>query len=89
MCRHDKLNKRCTAIGICVGREEVLFYLANYLGHIYATDLYDGKDWKNFAPSDFPENPRKYVPSPYKENALSVLRMDGTNLEFPSDTFDL
>jgi hypothetical protein len=41
-----------------VGREEVLFYLASYLGHIYATDLYDAKNWKNFAPSDFPESPK-------------------------------
>ncbi len=89
MRRFGKLNKKCTAIGIGAGREEVLFYLANYLGHVYATDLYDGNDWRNFAPSDFPENPKRYAPFPYKEDALTVLKMDGTNLEFPSDTFDI
>jgi SAM-dependent methyltransferase len=89
MRRFNRLNKRCTAIGVGAGREEVLFYLANYLGHIYATDLYDAKNWKNFAPSDFPENPRKYAPFPYKEDALTVLRMDGRNLKFPLDTFDV
>jgi SAM-dependent methyltransferase len=89
MRRFGKLNKKCTAIGVGAGREEVLFYLTNYLGHVYVTDLYDGKDWKNFAPSDFPENPKKYAPFPYKEDALTVLRMDGTNLEFPSQTFDI
>jgi SAM-dependent methyltransferase len=41
------------------------------------------------APSDFPENPKKYAPFPYKEDALTVLRMDGTKLEFPSESFDI
>src|SRR5215203_1870857 len=87
--RFNKLNDKCTAIGIGAGKEEVLFYLANKLKHVYATDLYDGKEWNNFAPSDFPNNPRKYAPFPYKEDALTVLRMDGTNINFPSETFDI
>ncbi|HZD83189.1 MAG TPA: class I SAM-dependent methyltransferase, partial [Nitrososphaeraceae archaeon] len=33
--------------------------------------------------------PKKYAPFPYKENALTVLRMDGTKLEFPSESFDI
>jgi SAM-dependent methyltransferase len=89
MKRFNKLNDKCNAIGIGTGKEEVLFYLANNLKHIYATDIYDGKEWDNFALSDFPENPRKYTPFPYKEDALTVLRMDGTKLEFPSETFDI
>jgi SAM-dependent methyltransferase len=89
MRRFGKLNKRCKAVAVGAGREEVLFYLANYLGHVYVTDLYDGKGWKNFAPSDFPESPKKYAPFPYEEDALTVLRMDGTNLHFPSDKFDI
>src|SRR5215211_3879132 len=89
MKRFNKLNDKCTAIGIGAGREEVLFYLANHLKHVYVTDIYDGKEWDNFAPSDFPDNPRKYAPFPYKEDALTVLRMDGTKLEFPSETFDI
>jgi SAM-dependent methyltransferase len=89
MRRFGKLNEKSTAIGVGAGREEVLFYLANNLKHVYATDLYDGNNWKNFAPSDFPENPKKYAPFPYKEDALTVLRMDGTKLEFPSESFDI
>ena len=89
MKRFNKLNDKCTALGIGAGREEVLFYLANNLKHVYATDIYDGKEWDNFAPSDFPENPKKYAPFPYREDALTVLRMDGTRLEFPSETFDI
>jgi hypothetical protein len=44
MKRFNKLNDKCTAIGIGSGRE-VLFYLANHLKHVYATDIYDQKKW--------------------------------------------
>jgi SAM-dependent methyltransferase len=89
MSRFGKLNDTSTALGIGVGREEILFYLANKLHSVFATDLYDGKGWKSFAPSDFPENPKKYAPFPYREDALTVVRMDGTKLEFPSESFDI
>jgi SAM-dependent methyltransferase len=89
MKRFGKLNRSCIAVGIGAGKELILFYLANQLKHVYATDLYDRKEWESFAPADFPENPKKYAPFQYREDALTVLRMDGTKLEFPSDTFDI
>jgi SAM-dependent methyltransferase len=90
MRRFGKLNEKSTAIGVGSGREAILYYLANKVKHVYATDLYGQNDgWKRAAPSDFPENPKKYAPFPYKEDALTVLRMDGTKLEFPSDSFDI
>jgi len=90
MRRFGKLNEKSTAIGVGSGTEPVPFYLANKVKHVYATDLYGQNDgWKSAAPSDFPENPKKYAPFPYKEDALTVLRMDGTKLEFPSESFDI
>jgi SAM-dependent methyltransferase len=89
MKRFVKLNKKSKAIGVGSATEEILFYLANRIDHVYATDLYDGNNWKNFVPSDFPENPKKYAPFPYKEDSLTVMRMDGTRLEFPSESFDI
>ena len=90
MKRFGKLhNNNNTAIGIGAGKELILFYLANHLRHLHATDLYSTKDWKDFAPADFPENSSKYSPFPYNQSALTVLRMDGTRLEFPSDSFDI
>jgi SAM-dependent methyltransferase len=88
MRRFSKLNNNSKAIGIASSTEPLLFYLANNVNHVYATDLYDSNRYID-TPSDFPENPKKYVPFPYKEDALTVLRMDATNLEFPSDTFDI
>lgn len=88
--KFDKLNKNNIALGIGSGREEVIFYLANKLGHVYATDLYDGGVWKNFAPADFPENPKKYAPILYDEESLTVLKVDGTDLSiFPCESFDI
>ena len=91
MKRFGKLNnnKNNTALGIGAGKELILFYLANHLGHLYATDLYSTKEWESFAPADFPDNPSKYSPFPYNQSALTALRMDGTQLEFPSDSFDI
>ena len=90
MKRFNKLNDKCTAIGIGTGSEPIPFYLANKVNHVYATDLYgESEEWNKEAPSSFLNNPKKYAPFPYKEDALTVLRMDGTQLEFPSETFDI
>ena len=70
--------------------EPIPFYLANKVKHVYATDLYgELEEWNNASPSTFLNNPKKYALFPYKEDALTVLRMDGTKLEFPSETFDI
>lgn len=42
MRRLNKLDKNVNALGVGSGKEELLFYLANNLGHLYATDLYEG-----------------------------------------------
>jgi SAM-dependent methyltransferase len=88
MRRFGKLNNNSKAIGIASAKEPLLFYLANHVNHVYATDLYDSTKNRN-APSDFPENPKKYTPFPYKEDALTALRMDATNIKFPSESLDI
>src|SRR5215212_1259975 len=90
MKRFNKLNEHSLVLGVAVGTESIPFYLANKVEHVYATDLYGELDkWDKSAPSTFLNNPKKYAPFPYKEDALTVLRMNGTRLEFPSETFDI
>lgn len=89
MRRYGKLNENSTALGVGVGKEILLFYLANHLGHVFATDLYAGEWSKIWAPSDMIKNATKYAPFEYKESALTVMRMDSTKLEFSSETFDI
>ena len=88
--KNGQVNDESLALGIGAGKEVVLFYLANQLRTVYATDLYTGEsDWKVFAPSDFPENPGKYAPFPYREERLKALKMDGKNLNFSDNIFDI
>lgn len=90
MQRFGKLNDNTIAIGVGSGKELILFYLANKIKHIYATDIYEGKtSWKEDAPSDFPENPTKYAPFPYREHSLTISRMNAMELRFPSENFDV
>lgn len=90
MKRFDKLNKLSTAVGVGSGIEPLPFYLANKIFHVYATDLYEDNElWKKDAPIEFLKNPKKYASFPYKKDALTVLRMDGTKLEFDDETFDV
>jgi SAM-dependent methyltransferase len=89
MRRFGKLNKNSNALGVGVGKEIFLFYLANHLRHVFGTDLYAG-DWsKAWAPPDMIKNAARYAPFEYDESALTVKRMDSTKLEFPSETFDI
>ena len=90
MKRFGKINESSAAIGVGSGIEPIPFYLANKISHVYATDLYeDDESWKNAAPSGFLKEPKKYSPFQYKEDALTVLRMDGSKLDFPDETFDI
>jgi len=90
MKRFGKINESSAAIGVGSGIEPIPFYLANRISRVYATDLYeDNESWKNAAPSEFLKDPKKYAPFPYREDALTVLRMDGSKLDFPDDTFDI
>jgi SAM-dependent methyltransferase len=88
MKRLGKLNKGSVAIGVGSGKEAVLYYLANNIEQVFATDLYRGDSWEE-APADFPNNPKKYCRLPFRENSLTAMRMDGRNLTFPSDKFDI
>jgi SAM-dependent methyltransferase len=88
MSRYRKINKESVALGVGSGKEAVMYYLANNIQHVFATDLYEGNSWEE-APADFPENPKKYCRIPYSENSLTVIKMDGRKLDFPSDKFDI
>jgi hypothetical protein len=52
MRRFGKSNENSTAPGVGVGKEILLFYLANHLGRVFATDLYAGEWSKIRAPPD-------------------------------------
>jgi SAM-dependent methyltransferase len=69
------------------GAEKPLFWLANRVAAVHATDLYtdhSGYPWG----SDFLADPGAYAPIEFSRDHLQVEVMSGTALAFADDTFD-
>jgi len=84
------LNEMALALGVGAGREHPMYYLANRIAKVHATDIYGVGD---FATTDaFPDMllwPEKYAPFPYREDRLVVQYMDGCDLKYPTGSFDI
>jgi SAM-dependent methyltransferase len=77
------------ALGVGVGREPVLFYLADRVGRVTGTDLYGNEGWSgNEANPRFLEETARYCPRSFDASRLRLQTMDGTDLKFDSGTFD-
>jgi SAM-dependent methyltransferase len=80
------------ALGVGTGHECIVYWLANKLKKVYATDLFEGEWCRAGAMEGDPsvlENPEKYQPFEYRNERLKFLRMDGRNLLFQSNSFDI
>ena len=85
---HD--GTRCLGVGS--GHEAILYWLANRVGEVVATDLYEGEWVDKGSQEGNPDvllAPQKYAPFEYREDRLSFLQMDGRNLEFEDNSFDV
>jgi SAM-dependent methyltransferase len=82
-----RLNDQTEALSVGAGHEEVLFWLANRLRRVVATDIYGG----TFAEADesMLADPRRFAPYSYREDHLDVRWMDARELEFPDESFDV
>ena len=71
------------------GHETVLFWLANRVEKVVATDIYgEGSFSEPEADRTMLSDPTSFSPYPYRESHLEVKHMDATRLEFPEDSFD-
>lgn len=79
---------RPSASGLAVGAgsESPLFYFANMIERMVATDLYDNEIHEG-TPAML-RDPESFAPFPYQRDRLKVFRMPGDALEFPDGTFD-
>jgi SAM-dependent methyltransferase len=83
------LRQDATGIGVGAGVESVLFYMANQIKMVYATDIYgEGTFAEVTAHADMMTDPARYAWIPFRQDHLTVLHMDGLNLEFPDNHFD-
>ena len=77
-----------SGLGIGVGREQILYYLACKIKKIVGIDLYEGSYLGGEDEADIPDCPQKYAPFLYPEDNLEILRMDARDLGFENNRFD-
>jgi len=83
------LRTDATAIGVGAGIEPILFYLANHIQTVYATDVYGVGAFSNeTAYADMLTAPERYARIPFRREHLIVMTMDGRKLKFPDSYFD-
>jgi SAM-dependent methyltransferase len=83
------LNDNARVLSVGAGHEEVLFWLANKVGRVVATDLYGEGDFSaREAAVTMLDDPSAFAPFPYREDRLEVRKMDGRALDLPDESFD-
>src|SRR5947208_1601286 len=83
------LHEDATILAIGAGTEPVLFWLANRVGLVTATDIYgEGKFAGVEASESMLRNPDAFSTCDYRKDRLVVRHMDGRRREFPTDSLD-
>jgi SAM-dependent methyltransferase len=85
-----RMGEDTEALAVGAGDERIVFWLANRLGRVVATDIYGqgGFAGREARPSML-ENPAAHAPFPYREDRLEVRWMDARKLDFPDESFDV
>jgi len=82
-------NARIVSVG--AGHEPVLYWLANRVASVVATDLYEGR-WQSQGAQEGDasvlDHPEGFAPFDYRRDHLTFRRMDGRRLDFADGTFD-
>jgi SAM-dependent methyltransferase len=85
-----RMSEQTEALAVGAGDERIVFWLANRLGRVVATDIYgEGQFAEREAESSMLEDPAAHAPFPYREDRLDVRWMDARRLDFPDESFDV
>lgn len=86
------LNEDTEVLAVAAGHEEPLYWLANRVGKVVATDIYgdggfavDGRE----ADATMLTDPDRWAPYEYRRDHLDVQHMNAMALDFPDDSFDV
>jgi SAM-dependent methyltransferase len=86
------LHDGVSVISVGAGHEAVLYWLANHVGRVIATDMYQGV-WQDVQSREgdvgVVHAPRDYAPFPYREDRLVFLQMNGLGLGIKSRVMDV
>jgi SAM-dependent methyltransferase len=84
------LTPDARVLSVAAGHEEPLYWLANRVGEVVATDIYgDGAFAGNEATGTMLEDPAAFAPYAYREDHLRVQEMDALDLRFDDGSFDV
>ncbi len=86
------LRDDVSVVSVGAGHEGVLYWLANRVGRVVATDMYEGvwqSEMAREGDAGVLVNPADYAPFPYRTERLSFLKMDGRRLDFADASFDV
>jgi ubiquinone/menaquinone biosynthesis C-methylase UbiE len=83
------LDEGAQILSVGAGHETVLFWLANRVAKVVATDIYgEGTFSGHEADRSMISDPASFSPYPYRESHLEVAHMDARQLEFEDESFD-
>ena len=78
------------ALAVGAGRELVLYWLANRIERVVATDIYgEGAFGGREAAASMLADARAHAPYPFAEQSLEVRWMDARTLDYPDESFDV
>jgi SAM-dependent methyltransferase len=84
------LRADASALAVAAGHEAPLFWMANRVARIVATDIYgEGGFADREGEASMVTNPQAYAPFPYREDHLTVRSMNALDLDFPDESFDI
>lgn len=92
-CRRlGMLREDAQVLSVGAGHEHVVYWLANHVRRVVATDMYEGV-WQDAAARegdpDVLQRPEDYAPFPYRRDHLIFMKMDGRRLAFRDEAFDV
>jgi SAM-dependent methyltransferase len=84
------LRAEATALAVGAGHEAPLFWLANRIERVVATDIYGAGSFSDReADATMLSDPGSFAPYPFREDRLEVLDMDARRLDFSDASFDV
>jgi ubiquinone/menaquinone biosynthesis C-methylase UbiE len=85
-----RLHDGTSALAVGAGDERMVFWLANRVGRVVATDIYgEGSFAEREATATMLTDPASHAPFPYREDHLEVLYADARELPFADGSFDV
>ena len=90
--RLGRLRPDTTVLSVGAGHESILYWLANHVSRVIATDRYD-PSWSESRASEGDatviSDPERYAPFPYATDRLVFLPMDGRSLGIADSSCDV